>query len=259
MTFNIRSASLLDINNESTIYASMVVDTGYPLFVMNDEDVKRFTYDDKTIPQVPNPKNPLTDPKYLKDTGNPRFELSCTVESPINSNRVSFYYDTLYNDVIIVPNTDYASCLPPTSKHEIITYELATGSNVNKVNDTFPTYPVVENNRHKFPKMGKLTNAKSLLLSIPGIMAVSTTQDANTFEEMINDSINLKRSQRVMLNVVELGTLKEVFPDVNGFSIPLYQYYPFAPCHYRIRPLVVVNPNNKQLYDNMKVYVNMKF
>lgn len=258
MQYRYRNAKLTDVKNGLTINTTIKVDTGYPLFIMNQDDVNRYMYDEKNVTKVANPTNTLKDPEYLKDNGEERFAIGCTLESPINSDRVTFYYDKKYKNVLIVPDTTHASVLQPTSTHEMLVYELATGSKVHKENDTFPTYSTDEKNGIKFPPLGTMNNARSIMLSIPGIMPASTTQDANTFEEMINDSVNLKRSQRVMLNIVELGTLKEVFPNLNGYMVPLYQCYQFAPCHYRIRHICNVTPSITD-YDNMKVYVNMKF
>lgn len=258
MQYRYRNAKLTDIKNELTINTNIKVDTGYPLFIMNQEDVNRYMYDEKNKVKVTNPTNVLKDPVYLNDKGEERFSIGCTLESPINSDRVTFYYDKKYNNVLIVPDTAHASMLPPTSTHDIMAYELATGSRAHKENDSFPTYSVDEKNGVKFPPLGAMANARSIMLSIPGIMPIATTQDANTFEEMINNSVNLKRSQRVMLNVVELGTLKEVFPNLDGYMVPLYQCYQFAPCQYRIRHICNITPSIKD-YDNMKVYVNMKF
>lgn len=258
MRYNHRIAKLNDVKNGLTINVNIKVDSGYPLFIMNQEDVNRYMYSDKNVAKVNNPTNVLKDPEYLKEKGEERYVIGCTVESPINSDRVTFYYDRKYKNILIVPDTTHASVLQPTSSHDVMVYELATGSRAHKENDSFPTYSVDERNGVKFPMIGNMANARSLLLSIPGIMPPATTQDANTFEEMINDSINLKRSQRVMLNVVELGTLKEVFPNLDGYMVPLYQCYQFAPCHYRIRHVCNVNPGITE-YDNMKVYVNMKF
>ncbi len=79
-----------------------------------------------------------------------------------------------------------------------------------------------QNNSCKLPETkSEVTTVEYYLASAPGLAAPDVGPDANTYEEMLNDAINLKRYYKQVMSFIKLGTYKDLFKDPNMSNIPL--------------------------------------
>ena len=242
--FNLRVGNLVG-GTTGVFYGR--VETTQPIFVTLDAQMAANTYKEElqiaTAPLVT-----LDDTDYNLATGNNRFTFMGRIHSYLNGSILDIYYDLKYRDIIFVPNLDYATVQPAGYSLDCYCFRLGFGekndSNMsNKL--VLPTTESTERGRCYLPAGKKLKAAKVRMVSFAGMQHAGVTQDANTYEEMLDQAINLKRSQRNMCNFLELGTVNEVF---DGNSVPTYMLHQISPRTFDYKYLGVINPGNSKLY-----------
>lgn len=216
MRFDTRKCDLMFGGKNIGKYFGSVTTT-QPIFITLDTEMAANTYKEEA--QVTEaPLVTLADEEYDGE----RFTHMGRVKSYLNGSSLDLYYDAKYEDVIITPIPDYASVQPEGMSFACYCTRIGSGRETDN-NFTNKLVLGVEEDfskgRYKLPKGKKLTNAKVRLASYPGMQHAGITQDANTYEEMLDQAINLKRSQRNMYNFLELGTVSEVF---EGTDVPHY-------------------------------------
>lgn len=223
------------------------VTTTQPIFITLDTEMVENTYKEEaqvtTTPVVT-----LEDDEYAAEKGEARFTHMGRVKSYLNGSSLDIYYDAKYSDVIVTPIPDYASVQPEGMSFACYCFRLGSG---RETDNNFTNKLVLgvdedfSRGRYLLPKGKKLTNAKVRLASYAGMQHAGITQDANTYEEMLDDKINLKRSQRNMYNFLELGTASEVFENGN---IPHYLLQQVGPRVFDYKFLGSKDPGTCKIY-----------
>lgn len=223
------------------------VSTTQPMFITLDYEMQANTYKEEaqltTTPIVT-----LEDDAYLADEGKARFTHMARVKSYLNGSSLDLYYDAKYSDIIVTPIPDYASIQPEGMPFACFCFRIGSGRETdnnftNKL--VLGVEPEFNKGRAILPQGKKLANAKVRLASYPGMQHAAITQDANTYEEMLDQAINLKRSQRNMYNFLELGTVGEIF---DGTDIPHYLLQQISPRVFDYKYLGIKNPGNNKVY-----------
>lgn len=242
----------IKFGNGPDITFSLRLSSSTPIYVTNDDEMDQFTFEKTPVltyseADVGN----ITDTEYTAEHKQNRFKFIAALRSIINDCIVGFWYDYKYQDILIIPNTTY---LRELRKGEIITLSGTRLGVYTKLKeyDRRLELGVDQNTRNMLPEPND--NAKDnmfvRLLSIPGTQTPAFTQDANTYEDMINDRINLKRSQRQMSTVIELGTLATFFK--NNSEIDVYLLFQYMLRGFAFTGLPGYNGNNK-------LYINLSF
>lgn len=219
-----------------------------PMFVTNDAVFDTMVYK-KTPSATVTVANEET---FLNENG--RFTFITKVTSYLTDATVELYYDSKYKDIIIIPDTTYYKFFANTELVTVNGYRVGTGEelSVNQVK-TDLSLPVHETNgRVLLPEAKENIKAEVLLAAVPGLQSADFTQDANSYEEMLDDVINLKRYHRQLTNYIALGAYEDVFNGTD--SIPLYVVMQNSPRNFRYKYLGNTKPKFKT-----KIYIPLSF
>lgn len=240
----------LTINNKQLCVRAKIQATT-PLLITDDESFQRFVY--KTEQSLEQASYVIKGWKNENGTLDiNRFIFITRVESYINRDIVDLYYDKKYQDIIIVPDLVYTKHLSPTEDINIFCQRIGGGYNVNDNTLTGLTISSDENCKITLPEARKISSASVYMAAIPGLQTPDYTQDANSYEEMLNDAINLKRYHRQMLSFLCLGTVSQLFGEVH--RLPLYLLYQSGVRGFSFKYLNQVKPDA-----NTKLYIPLNF
>ena len=249
--FKVRRAELMQGGNKIGIYFCNLT-SSQPMFITLDTEMVNNTYKEETAVTA-TPVVTLADQEYMDTFGKDRFIFMSRIKSYLNGSSLDIYYDRKHEDIIFTPIPDYASIQPKNLTFDCYGFRVGTGIKVDTNMTVKLLFPVDENperGRCKLPEAKKLEGAKVRLASYPGMQHAGMTQDANTFEEMLDQAVNLKRSQRNMYNFLEMGTVTEVFAKNEA---PIYLLQQVGPRLFDYKYLGL------QETGNCKIYVPLPF
>ena len=244
--FENRKAELM-INGDKVGLFFGKIETTQPMFITLDDEMVSNTYKEEPLIKT-TPAVTLGDQEYQMTYSKERFIHMGRVHSYLNGSSLDIHYDNKYEDILFTPILDYVAIQPKNLTFDCYCFRLGHGAKLESANSNKLVLPVnedLQNGRYKLPVAKKLTTAKVRLVSYAGMQHAGFTQDANTFEEMLDQNVNLKRSQRNMYNILELGTVNEVF---NGTDIPHYLLQQIGPRLYDYKYLGSRDPGNQKIY-----------
>lgn len=239
------------------IKLELLVDQTQPMFVTNDEHFKELTYkEEPSVVDGASKSHPLKSfYEGVSDVENDRFTFVTKVHSYINGNYVELWYDKKYQDILIVPDTNPIEHMLNGSCARLTCYRIGSGVEMSNVM-TQPELTLPANDdkdRFLLPIPNENIEATVHLAAVPGLQSADFTQDANSYEEMLDDAINLKRYHRQMANYICLGTYNDIFKESDK-SIPIYVLYQIAPRTFKYKYVGNTKPK-----DTAKIYVPLNF
>lgn len=235
---------------DKQVVVRAIIQATLPLFVTDDDSFQRFVY--KTTESIQQPTYRIKGyDETTKTTIDDRFIFITRVESYLNRDIVDMYYDKLYQDIIIVPDLVYAKHLSPTQDIVLFCQRIGSGYNIHENPGQGFTLSTDEANRKTLPAAKQVT-ASIHLAALPGLQTPNYTQDADSFEEMITDTINLKRFHRQMFNYVSFGTVGDLFGK--AVKLPLYLLHQSGVRGFQFKYLNEVTPDT-----NTKLYIPLNF
>ena len=171
-----------------------------------------------------------------------RYVFLNSLKSPLTGSTILFWYDKQFEDILITPPMSFFALANPTERFDMRVARLG-GQGQHPDYSLNNKYPVTEDARFKLKTPGTSLTFKAHLLLMPatvqeGLFNYSTGE----FEEQVN-AINLIHKVKRMLVLIELGTLKEVFP--NNETIPTTLLYQFSINEYGIKDLGLLSPSSK--------------
>lgn len=233
-------------NKEVTIHLN--VNAGTCMFVTNDKMFQTMVFK-KTQPTTYD----KTANTILPDD---RFIYIKEVTSHLSTSTVVLYYDKKYQDILIVPSLSFAVNALGNNPYMVNCYTI--GNLMTYGNDKSSVYPMTEVNetaRVKLPETNSdINSVEYLLASAPGLAAPDVGPDGNTYEEMLDDAINLKRYYKQVMSFIKLGTYKDLFKGTDVQNIPLALLR-----NNSIRIFCYDNIGNNRPLEDQNIYISLPF
>lgn len=242
-SFKLRVAKLKDIT------LNISVENTIPILITKDNKITDYIFKTSTETTKGSTDNTIADAEYKTETTKDRFIFFTALKSPLTNNVVYVYYDRKYQDIIMLPPIDYYNLGLPTMTYNIRASRLGGG-------EELPNYfwhqdvPISDNSRYFLPETKANVASKTHLISLPGMATVSNNNHDDGYEEMINDSINLRHNTRRLGILVEIGLPRDVF--VTPSSIPLYLLHQYSAMEYGIQYISNINQSANKLYFRLR-------
>lgn len=186
-----------------------------PLVITTNDIIDKVTY--KTTPKVTTDSDLLDSDPDEKN----RFIFISKNMSYINSSSVCLYYDTKYKDIIVLPDLSYTKLIKTVFTHKVFGHRVGSGREVSfKHNYNIVLSVEDNNNRVLLPETNTNLNTETKMVSFPGMQYPDFGPDCDSFEEMLDDAINLKRYHRQLTNLISLGEASKVFKSLD--KLPIY-------------------------------------
>lgn len=237
----------LNVNNK-VVYIHLNINSGISMFVTNDDMFETMVFK-KTQPTTYDE----TAQTLLPDD---RFIFIKEITSYLSTSTIVLYYDKKWEDIIVVPSLSFAVNALGNNPYEVNCYTI--GNLMSYGNDKSAVYPftnVNEETRIKLPETNTdIATAEYYLASAPGLAAPDVAPDANTYEEMLNDTINLKRYYKQVMSFIKLGTYKDLFKGTDSQNIPLALLR-----NNGIRIFCYDNIGNNKPLDDQNIYISLPF
>lgn len=240
-SFNLRVCNLdthtIIIHVENTIPLMITDDTKIQDYVLKSVSVK-------TQPQATAVK--LKDESF----GSDRFVFITSIVSPLTENNAYLYYDKKYKDILITPPLSFFNLGLANMTYEIRGTRLGSGEDLSGFSWNL-NVPTSDNSRFFLPETkANVGGIKVHLMGLPGIGTNSNNTRDDSYEEMIDNNVNLKHNIRRLGTLVELGTPANVFNNPDKF--PLYLLYQSSLMEYGIKYLSNISRPNNKLYFRLK-------
>lgn len=234
--------------NDKKVYIYLNIGSGVSMFITNDAMFETMTF---------KKSNPTTYDKTAKAIlPDDRFIYINEITSYLSTSTVVLYYDKKYQDILIVPSLSFAVNALGNNPYEVNCYTI--GNHLTYGNDKSAVYPftaVDQNNSCKLPETkSEVTTVEYYLASAPGLAAPDVGPDANTYEEMLNDAINLKRYYKQVMSFIKLGTYKDLFKDPKMSNIPLALLR-----NHGIRIFCYDNIGSNKPLEDQNIYISIPF
>jgi hypothetical protein len=237
----------LNIDNK-VVYIHLNINSGVSMFVTNDTMFETMVFK-KTQPTTYD----KTAKTILPDD---RFIYIKEITSYLSTSTVVLYYDKIWQDILVVPSLSFAVNALGNNPYEVNCYTIGNlmtyGNNKSSV---YPLTNINEETRVKLPETNTdIATAEYYLASAPGLAAPDVAPDANTYEEMLNDVVNLKRYYKQVMSFIKLGTYKDLFKDTNVQNIPLALLR-----NNGIRIFCYDNIGNNRPLEDQNIYISLPF
>ena len=199
----------------------------------------------KTKPTIPAAKDiVIVDPAYEDATGEKRYILLTVAESPLTGNRAIFYYDKLFNDILVLPNIAFFNIYSANFTYKIGAYRIGSGVEITK-SIPHQTIPTTEIGRYVLPEVNENIANTCSLVRIPGHIPEHLLRN-NAIEEMITDKLNLVRNSIQPTVIINLGAANKVFKTVD--KLPLYLLSQGKLTEYSLEYINNVDPGTNDLF-----------
>ena len=202
------------------------------------------------FPGIDNLKDTV-DQQYFDNTGD-RLKVWGTAQSPLTYNNIIFYYDKIYQDILILPDLRGYSLVPAGKKLQVPALRLGGGCEfkLQSLGQLVPTTPA---NAYKLVvSSGGSSAFTTYLTTIPGINSTEVDKGGvwNRFEEMVDDKYNIYHTQRGSGLIIELGIRDDIFATLR--KLPLYLLHQVSIHNYGIDYLGIKDPEANTMYITLK-------
>lgn len=181
-------------------------------------------------------------PSFLSTDKQDRYTFLNSLKSPLTGNTILFWYDKEFEDILITPPMSFFSLANPSESFNMRVARLGGNSNLPdySLNNRFP---VSEDTRYKLSTPGAgLTFKAHLLLLAATVHEGLFNHNNGEYEEQVNN-INLIHKLKSMVVLIELGTMKDVFPNMT--TLPVCLLYQFSINEYGMKDLGLIKPTSK--------------
>ncbi len=201
---------------------SIAIQSYVPLIAMNTSLYSDARYLEKTVTGV-SKDNTLVDSEYTTEHGTDRFIYITTSQSLVTFTKVRFYYDKLFQDILIIPELAYlgsnsAGDILENDNFAVSGYLIGGFSKTLNGGNSESMMSVTESNRIKLPETKSSISSKMQLYTLPGIS--DDKRQGQYLERMVTPEINISNSKAYGVNVVNFGKSGNLF--VNNNPLPLY-------------------------------------
>ncbi|MGE3591437.1 MAG: hypothetical protein AB7G52_02925 [Arcobacter sp.] len=254
-TRNMRLAYLADNaedKNATKKKLQITIHGTLPIIVTDDITLSDITIkEEDTVPYtlLTDLKNFLVDEDFLNETAEDRFIYITTLKSLLTKNKIMFYYDRKYQDIIIIPDTRFYDLLDANGVYEVNGYRIGSGENI-KQRHPDQLLTLQEESVVQLPETkNNITTAKSRLVLLPDSIKGNTTRNNNIINKLDDvNSIYYGETQPSML--IELGTVLELF--VNNTKLPAYLLHQYSFENFGIKYVNNLSTGHAKLLFNMK-------
>lgn len=192
----------------------------------------------------------LSDEEYQQSSKQQRFIFISNIKSPLTSNNAYLYYDAKYQDILITPPVNFYNMGLANMTYTIRVSRLGSGEDLSGYSWHL-NVPVSDNSRYFLPTTkAKIKSVKTHLMGLPGIGTNSNNTRDDSYEDMINGSVNIKHNIRRLGTLVELGTPADIF--VTPSNIPLYLLYQSSMMEYGIKYISNISRPSNKIYFRLK-------
>ena len=229
------------------IPVNLVLSSGTSMFITNDKMFETMVFKKAS----PTTYDTDANTKLPED----RFIFINEITSYLSTSTVVLYYDKLYKDILIVPSLSFVKNALKNNIYEVKCYAIGNlTTNGNDMSSVYPNTNIIEKDRISLPETKSNVNLEYYLASVPGLAAPDVGPDANTYEEMLNDAVNLKRYYKQMMSFIKLGTYKDLFKEPNMQNIPLVLLRNSG-----IRIFAYGNIGNNKPLEDQNIYISLPF
>ena len=218
-TLQFRSADLVTNGVQTNKYLNIRIDCTIPMLITKADYLKELTITSSAGPAIVDEDFDITDKEYLDAHGEERYLLLTVAKSPLTDNRIVFYYDKLFQDIILLPNIAFLDLFKANFAYKLVGYRLGSGYNLSRRNP-HQVLDVEEKYSYKLP----LTNTKiantTVLARVPGIIPEHLVRN-DILEELVDNDkrLNLVRSTVQPSCLINLGKATDIFTNVSTLSL----------------------------------------
>ena len=179
---------------------------------------------------------------------NKSFNYMKTIKSLVTGNRLDFYYDLKYQQILLLPNTTYLKASPVVPNINIKSYRLGSSRALGNPNilSTTSSEELIKLEQPNFSKL------KSSIILIPG--SINTSNVNKSFLQRDVTGGNIALGELGLISFIELGTYNEVFG--NTPQLPVYLFYQRSLLDYGLEYISVLKKNE---LSNKKIYIILNF
>lgn len=222
-------------------FVTLFVENTLPMYITLDSVITNA----KTLVKTEAGAACNTDIESYDDTETDRFISISTVTSPLTYNKLNFYYDKKYSDILITPNLEFSSLV---SKNNLQFRCYRLGNN-NKLSTRHPLgkLGMEKSDYIKLPEAKANTGMKVHLVSLPGFHS-ENIMNTTRFEET-EGNFNILHIDRALCPIIELGTGSALFTDTN---LHVYLLAQDTFVGYGIESIARQDVASKKLYLNLR-------
>lgn len=241
----LRMAHIVTGGKVSNKALSIGIVSSLPMLITKPEYIEELKVIETPSPNIVDEDFDITDIEYTKEKGEERYVLLTVAESPLSKNRAVFYYDKLFEDIIILPNLSFLDIVDINAHYEIRGFRLGSGGKISE-NRAHQVMAINENTVTKLPLTKNKISVKSKLVLVPGMTPEHMIRN-DLIETMITNNDNLCRTTIQPSVLIELGTAADIFTKT-GTNLPLYLLGQSTIREYTIQWLGNIDPKTHKIF-----------
>lgn len=244
-TLELRYADLVTNKQISNKSLELGIEATLPMMITKSTYLAELTIVEEAGPAITDEDFDISDPEYLADKGEERYVILTVAKSPLTNNRAVFYYDKLFNDIIVLPNIAFLDMFEANFHYRLRGFRIGSGCMIDR-NNPHQVLPNHKGSAVRLPAVkGKITN-KTLLARVPGMVPEHLVRN-DTIEEMIDKTnmINLIRTTVQPSCIINLGKASAIFDTVG--KLPLYLLAQSSLKEYTLEYLTNIDPKDNDI------------
>lgn len=245
-TFISREAYVKTGGKASNKKLKITVGTTLPLMISLPAMIQEATLKSENNPTITEEDFDIIDPDYEDEKGTARYSILTVAKSPITRNRAVFYYDALFEDILVLANTAFLDIFDSNYAFNVGAFRIGGGHDLR---NTQPHQVVATKQEYatKLPATKTSISNKSHIVMLPGMVPEHLVRN-NAVEELIDTAktLNLVRNTIQPSVLIELGKASDIFTTVN--PLPLYLLAQTKLTEYSLSYLGNIKPDNNTIY-----------
>jgi hypothetical protein len=182
-----------------------------------------------------------------------RYIFITKVRSVLTLSKALLYYDTLYKDIIIIPNTENYDPLVLGGRTMDMQGYVVSFYSVSTNNGAISTIAITEETKYTIPKIKSNINAGVSVNLIPGYFLRFGNIDTQV-ELQFSSGYNILRREGTPAVVINLGKVSDIFEESG--TLPLYSLQQHSPSRFGVYPIGVL-PTSDIQDRNLYILLNM--
>lgn len=233
-----------ELNKDKNKFIELYIEATLPIMITKSSYLTELTIKSEPSPAVAVADFAITDAEYTADKGAERFDLLTVAKSPITGNRAVFFYDKLFEDIIVLPNTDFLDVIPTGFKVQLRGFRIGSGMQLDK-KQPHQVLSNVEKYCCKLPATKTNIAVKSHLVMVPGMVPEHIVRN-DLVERKIDNDNTLCYTVVQPSVIVDLGNAASVFNTAPA-SLPLYLLAQHSLREYNLLYINNIDPGTNNL------------
>ena len=244
-TLDYRPADLVTGGNRTNKFLEIAIDSTLPMMITKSDYLNELTITQEAGPAIVDEDFDITDSEYKDEYGVERYVLVTVAKSPITNNRVVFYYDRLFQDIIVVPNIAFLDLFAANFAYRLTGHRIGSGCTLHKQSP----HQVLPNEKRyvfKLPEANEKIANTTLLARVPGIIPEHLVRN-DIIEELLppNKTINIIRNTVQPSCIINLGKATTIFK--NAGNLPLFLLAQTSIREYKLQYVNNIDPKDNDI------------